>query len=64
MNIDEFMGQPRSDDVVLVQLRERCSTEAFQMWLDAKMPGWKVKRVLADAPCSIRIVVEKKADGA
>jgi hypothetical protein len=59
MSIDELMQQPRTDDTVLVHLRERCATEAFQMWLDNKMPGAKVKRVLAETPCSIAIVVER-----
>jgi hypothetical protein len=60
MNIEEFMNQPRTDDTVLVHLRERCTADAFQMWLDAKMPGFKVKRVMAEAPCNIAIVVGKK----
>jgi hypothetical protein len=61
MNIDDLMTQPRTDDTVLVQLRERCATEAFQMWIDAKMPGAKVKRVLAESPCKIAIVVDRGA---
>jgi hypothetical protein len=60
MTIDELMNQPRTDDTMLVQLRERCATEAFQLWLDTKMPGCKVKRVLAESPCQIAIVVERK----
>jgi hypothetical protein len=59
MTLEELTNQPRTDDTVMVQLRERCATEAFQMWLDAKMPGAKVKRVLAEAPCKIAIVVER-----
>jgi hypothetical protein len=59
VNIEQMLDQPRTDDTVLVQLRERCATEAFQMWLDAKMPGAKVKRVLAEAPCSIALVIDR-----
>jgi hypothetical protein len=59
MNIDDLMIQPRTDDTVMVQLRERCATEAFQMWIDKKMPGAKVKRVLAESPCSIAIVIDR-----
>jgi hypothetical protein len=59
MNIEELMNQPRTDDSVLIHLRERCATEAFQMWLDNKMPGAKVKRVLAESPCAIALVVDR-----
>jgi hypothetical protein len=51
----------KTDDKLMVNLRERCSVEAFQMWIDSKMPGWVVKRVMAEQPCNISIVVEKKS---
>lgn len=59
MNIEELTSEPRKDGALLVQLRERCATEAFQAWIDARMQGWRVKRVLAEPPCQIAIVVER-----
>ncbi len=42
-----------------LQMRERCSMEAFQMWLDAKSEGkMKVIAVRAEAPCRIEIDIE------
>lgn len=62
MKIEDLANQPRTDESMLVHLRERCSIEAFQMWIDAKMPGFTIKRVLAEAPCNLAIVVERKPD--
>ena len=60
MNLEDLANQPQADDKLIVTLRERCSIEAFQMWVDQKMPGWKIKRVMAEEPCNIAIVVEHK----
>lgn len=40
-----------------VHLRERCSIEAFQAWLDLKKPGFKVVGIRAEAPCRITLEV-------
>lgn len=45
--------------MIKVNLRERCSIEAFQLWLDSKEPGHKVVGVKAEAPCNITLEVEE-----
>lgn len=62
MTIEELMNEPRTDGTLLVHFYQRCTTEAFQDWLDSKMPGFKVQEVLIQAePFHIALVV--KGDG-